>query len=61
MTLWASVLAGLTPVTQFLELTKHFRGERDKNVWSVIVGAFQSLNRMSERPWAETAAGVRTV
>ncbi len=48
---WASVLAGLTPVTQFLELTKHFRGERDKNVWSVIVGAFQTLNRMSERPW----------
>jgi puromycin-sensitive aminopeptidase len=48
---WASVLAGLTPIAEFLDLTKHFRGERDKNVWSVIVGAFQTLNRMSERPW----------
>jgi len=35
----------------FLDLTKHFRGESDKNVWSVIVGAFQTLNRMSDQPW----------
>ena len=48
---WASVLAGLTPIGEFLDLTKHFRGERDKNVWSVIVGAFQTLNRMSDQPW----------
>jgi puromycin-sensitive aminopeptidase len=48
---WASVLAGLTPVTEFLDLTTHFRGEHDKNVWSVIVGAFHTLNRMSDRPW----------
>jgi puromycin-sensitive aminopeptidase len=43
---WASVLAGLTPLTEFLDLTMHFRGERDKNVWSVIVGAFHALNRI---------------
>ncbi len=48
---WASVLAGLTLVAQFLDLTKHFRGERDKNVWSVIVGAFQTLSRFSDQPW----------
>ena len=55
---WASVLAGLTPVAEFLDLTKHFRGERDKNVWSVIVGAFQTLNRMS-RAAVAGAAGAR--
>jgi puromycin-sensitive aminopeptidase len=48
---WAAVLAGLTPITEFLDLTTHFRGERDKNVWSVIVGAFHTLNRMADRPW----------
>jgi puromycin-sensitive aminopeptidase len=48
---WAAVLAGLTPLTEFLELTKHFRGERDKNVWSAIVGAFHTLDRMADRRW----------
>ncbi len=43
---WAAVLAGLTPLTEFLDLTTHFRGERDKNVWSVMVGAFHTLNRI---------------
>jgi puromycin-sensitive aminopeptidase len=50
---WAAVLAGLTPITEFLDLTRHFRGERDKNVWSVIVGAFDTLNRIidaADRP-----------
>jgi puromycin-sensitive aminopeptidase len=43
---WAAVLAGLTPLTEYLDLTSHFRGERDKNVWSVIVGSFHTLNRI---------------
>ncbi len=43
---WAAVLAGLTPLTEYLDLTSHFRGERDKNVWSVIVGSFHILNRI---------------
>jgi puromycin-sensitive aminopeptidase len=57
---WAAVLAGLTPIMEFLDLTTHFRGERDKNVWSVIVGAFQTLNRIidaTDRP--QLAALVR--
>ena len=50
---WAAVLAGLTPLAEYLDLTGHFRGERDKNVWSVIVGSFQTLNRIldpADRP-----------
>ena len=50
---WAAVLAGLTPLTEYLDLTSHFRGERDKNVWSVIVGSFHTLNRIidaTDRP-----------
>ena len=45
---WAAVLAGLTPLAEYLGLTSHFRGERDKNVWSVIVGSFHTLNRIVE-------------
>jgi puromycin-sensitive aminopeptidase len=45
---WAAVLAGPTPLTEYLDLTSHFRGERDKNVWAVIVGSFQTLGRIAE-------------
>ena len=45
---WAAVLAGLMPLTEYLDLTVHFQGERDRNVWSVIVGSFQTLNRIVE-------------
>jgi puromycin-sensitive aminopeptidase len=43
---WAAVQAGLMPLTEYLDLTARFRGERDKNVWSVIVGSYQALNRI---------------
>ena len=29
------------PLTDYLDLTAQFRGERDKNVWSVLIGSFQ--------------------
>jgi puromycin-sensitive aminopeptidase len=53
---WASALAGLMPVTAYLDLTVRFRGERDRNVWSSIVGALHTLNRVvaaAERPGLE--------
>src|SRR5262249_5312726 len=43
---WAAVMAGLTPVTDYLDLTARFRGERDKNVWSVLTASFAALNRI---------------
>src|SRR5262249_32437856 len=43
---WAVTLAGQMPVTAYLELTAHFRGERDKNVWAVLFGSFQALDRI---------------
>jgi puromycin-sensitive aminopeptidase len=54
---WAAVLAGLMPLTDYLDLTARFRGERDKNVWAVLTGSFSSLNRIVEdgdRPRLET-------
>src|SRR5262249_22613948 len=45
---WAAVLAGLMPLAGYLDLTAHFRGERDKNVWSVLAGSFGVLNRIAE-------------
>jgi puromycin-sensitive aminopeptidase len=45
---WACVMAGMTPLTDYLDLTARFRGERDRNVWSVIVGSLSYLNRIVE-------------
>jgi puromycin-sensitive aminopeptidase len=53
---WALALAGRLDVTAYCELTEPFKGERDKNVWSVIVNSFSALNRVIEerqRPWLE--------
>jgi puromycin-sensitive aminopeptidase len=50
---WAATLAGLTPVADYLDLTAHFRGERDKNVWAVLTGSLAALNRIildADRP-----------
>jgi puromycin-sensitive aminopeptidase len=43
---WAAVLAGLTPLAEYLDLTASFRGERDRNVWLVLLGSFQALDRL---------------
>jgi puromycin-sensitive aminopeptidase len=53
---WAAVLAGLMPLTAYLDLTGRFRTERDKNVWAVLTGSFQTLNRIldpADRPRLE--------
>jgi puromycin-sensitive aminopeptidase len=53
---WAVTVAGLMPVTNYLELTARFRDERDKNVWSVLIGSFHTLNRLigpGDRPGLE--------
>jgi puromycin-sensitive aminopeptidase len=43
---WAAVLAGLGSLTAYLNLTARFEGERDRNVWSVLLGSFAFLNRL---------------
>jgi puromycin-sensitive aminopeptidase len=43
---WAAVLAGLLPLADYLKFTGRFRAERDKNVWTVLIGSFQTLNRI---------------
>jgi puromycin-sensitive aminopeptidase len=54
--MWAAATAGLVPVADYLELTARFREERDRNVWSSILGALAALNRVitpAERPGLE--------
>ena len=52
---WALVLAGLMPLTDYLDLTTRFRGERDKNVWAVLTGSSThstaSLTTPTGRGW----------
>jgi puromycin-sensitive aminopeptidase len=53
---WAVTVAGLMPAADYLELTARFRDERDKNVWSVLLGSFATLNRLltpADRPRLE--------
>ena len=45
---WAVAVAGLASLTDYLDLTARFRGERDRNVWSVLIASFHALNRIVE-------------
>ena len=45
---WSAAVAGLLPLNAYLDLTARFRGERDRNVWSIILGSLAMLNRIAE-------------
>ena len=45
---WAVAVAGLAPLTGYLDLTARFGDERDRNVWSALLGSFHTLNRIVE-------------
>ncbi|HUK64106.1 MAG TPA: M1 family metallopeptidase, partial [Dongiaceae bacterium] len=44
---WAVTLAGLMPLRDYLDLTARFRDERDKNVWTILIGSLAMLNRLA--------------
>lgn len=53
---WATTVAGAMPLAEYLQLTAHFRHERDKNVWAVLLESFSLLNRIitpEDRPALE--------
>ena len=53
---WATTIAGLMPLTGYLDLTARFTTEEDKNVWAVILDSFSFLNRIvtvEDRPMLE--------
>ncbi|MBU6431754.1 MAG: ERAP1-like C-terminal domain-containing protein [Nitrospirae bacterium] len=53
---WATTVAGLMPLTDYLDLTARFTAERDKNVWAVLLDSFSFLNRIitaEDRPYLE--------
>ena len=53
---WATAVAGLMPLTDYLDLTARFTAERDKNVWAVLLDSFSFLNRIitvEDRPALE--------
>jgi puromycin-sensitive aminopeptidase len=45
---WAVTVAGLMSLPDYLDLTARFRPERDRNVWSVLLASFATLNRIAE-------------
>ena len=53
---WAAAVAGLMPLSDYLELTASLRADRDKNVWAILIDSFHALNRIidpSDRPALE--------
>lgn len=45
---WASTVAGLMPPGEYLDLTRAFTADRDKNVWAVLLESFHMLHRIME-------------
>ncbi|HET9575078.1 MAG TPA: M1 family metallopeptidase, partial [Nitrospira sp.] len=45
---WATTVAGLMPLSDYLDLTGRFAQEQDKNVWAVLIESFAFLNRIIE-------------
>ncbi|MDH5741322.1 MAG: M1 family metallopeptidase [Nitrospira sp.] len=43
---WATTVAGLMSLAEYLDLTSRFKSERDKNVWAVFLDSFSFLNRI---------------
>ena len=43
---WATTIAGLMPLPDYLQLTARFKDERDRNVWTVLLDSFSFLNRI---------------
>ncbi len=53
---WASALAGLSRIDEFLDLTGRFREETDRNVWTALLDSFEYLDRViasHDRPGLE--------
>jgi puromycin-sensitive aminopeptidase len=53
---WATTVAGLMPLAEYLDLTARFTEERDKNVWALLLESFSFLNRIitvEDRPALE--------
>ena len=44
---WATTVAGLMPLPDYLQLTARFKDERDRNVWTVLLDSFSFLNRIA--------------
>jgi puromycin-sensitive aminopeptidase len=45
---WASAVAGLMPLSEYLNMTAQIRADRDKNVWAVLIESFHLLHRIVE-------------
>ncbi|MCX5722586.1 MAG: M1 family metallopeptidase [Nitrospirae bacterium] len=59
---WATTVAGLMSLTDYLDLTGRFMAERDKNVWAVLLDSFSFLNKIvatEDRPALEAFVRAR--
>ncbi len=57
---WASTVAGVMPLAEYLELTAQFREETDRSVWTALIGPFAYLKRVLDpAEWPGLEALVR--
>ena len=45
---WAATAAGLVTVPEYLDMTTRFGAERDRNVWTILLGSLWALNRIAQ-------------
>ncbi|MBI4533910.1 MAG: M1 family metallopeptidase [Candidatus Melainabacteria bacterium] len=53
---WAAAMAGLLPLSEYTKLVQQFANETDKNVWAIVIGSLNYLNKIIEpaqRPFFE--------
>jgi puromycin-sensitive aminopeptidase len=53
---WAAAAGGLLPLPEYLELATRYRAERDRNVWTLLLGSLGAVNRLvtpADRPRLE--------
>ena len=59
---WATTLAGLTSLTDYLELIDLLREEKDLSVWTAVIGSCNHLNRiLDEAQWDSLQKRLRAI
>jgi puromycin-sensitive aminopeptidase len=55
---WAAVVAGLSPLSEFIKMVRLFTSETDLNVWRAIIGPFNYLDMIADEDARKSLAAL---
>jgi puromycin-sensitive aminopeptidase len=55
---WAAVVAGLSPLSEFIKMVRLFTNETDLNVWRAIIGPFNYLDMVADEDARKSLAAL---